>query len=433
MSFEEAKQYLRGKDEEGASLYEHLSRLLLKIIVEKPHNANAVFEQLSQDLREITQHAPSLLTELDTEPFDAEKISQLEWCRIACHLFTPTENEAAEISYPDLMTEANVFEWTGVNFGRTEVYQLYLAIKQKAKVEASSLRFWGKIFGRSSDYYVVQGVNPEPPPAEEVNIIEGMEGANKYAFWVCSKIGGNGPSSPNVLPDAIIVGRNITRFFTGDLNAPVPSYPPFPGGTEAHLLRSQIAQITAECSISPSGFYIEDDGVDEGIKAIKKVEEISEHRTIDELKELSSWVHHELLIDRNGRCNQPPMNEDEDSRPEQELQNQPILGSIAEDEVVDGPAWTISACPGTGDSPDSTVCVKSLKWPGAYAVAFGNKFTNIYCGFGCPSLRGVSYKIPATPGIQPEWALVDEEISALFEEEDRTTRPSPNENTEEEE
>ena len=85
---------------------------MLKIIVEKPHNANAVFEQLSQDLREITQHAPSLLTELDTEPFDAEKISQLEWCRIACHLFTPTENEAAEISYPDLMTEANVFEWT---------------------------------------------------------------------------------------------------------------------------------------------------------------------------------------------------------------------------------------------------------------------------------------------------------------------------------
>ena len=49
-------------------------------------------------------------------------------------LGTPPSNEAAEISYPDLMTEANVFEWTGVNFGRTEVYHLYLAIKQKAKV-----------------------------------------------------------------------------------------------------------------------------------------------------------------------------------------------------------------------------------------------------------------------------------------------------------
>ena len=121
------------------------------------------------------------------------------------------------------------------------------------------------------------------------------------------------------------------------------------------------------------------------------------------------------------------MNEDEDSRPEQELQNQPILGSIAEDEVVDGPAWTISACPGTGDSPDSTVCVKSLKWPGAYAVAFGNKFTNIYCGFGCPSLRGVSYKIPATPGIQPEWALVTKKL-AHFSKRRTATRPSPNEN-----
>ena len=67
------------------------------------------------------------------------------------------------------------------------------------------------------------------------------------------------------------------------------------------------------------------------------------------------------------------------------------------------------ACPGTG-SPDSTVCVKSLKWPGAYAVAFGNKFTNIYCGFGCPLLRCI---VQDNGSIQPEWALVDEEISAL--------------------
>jgi radial spoke head protein 4A len=280
----------------------------------------------------------------------------------------------------------------------------------------------------------VQGVNPEPPPVEEVDSIEGMEGANKYAFWVCSKIGAEWTKLPNLLPDAIIVGRNINRFFTGDLNALVPSYPPFPGGTEAHLLRTQIAQITAECSISPSGFYVKDDGVDEGIKAIKKAEETKEHTSIDDLKELSSWVHHELLINRNGRCNQPLINEDEGTRPEQELQDLPILGSIAEDEVVDGPAWTISACPGsTGESPDSTVCVKSLKWPGAYAVAFDNKFTNIYCGFGCPSLRGVSHKIPVAPGVQTEWALVDEEVSVLFEEEDRTTRPALNEKTEEEE
>ena len=67
-----------------------------------------------------------------------------------------TENEAAEISYPDLMTEANVFEWTGVNFGHTEVYQLYLAIKQKQKSKQAP-SVWGKIFGRSSDYQDFKG------------------------------------------------------------------------------------------------------------------------------------------------------------------------------------------------------------------------------------------------------------------------------------
>ena len=121
MSFEEAKQYLRREDEDGNSLYEHLSRVLLKVIVEKPRNANSMFEHLSQELRGITRVTPAL--DSVRESNNPEKNWQLKWCQSSCGLYAPAGSDAVEISYPDLMTEANVYEWTGVDFGRTEVYQ----------------------------------------------------------------------------------------------------------------------------------------------------------------------------------------------------------------------------------------------------------------------------------------------------------------------
>jgi len=432
MSFEEAKQYLRREDDDGDSLYEHLSRVLLKVIVEKPSNANSVFEQLSQELRGSTRVTPTndAVKMLPCQ----EQNAQLEWCEFSAGLYSK-ESDAAEISYPDIMTEANVYEWNGVDFGRMEIYQLYLSIKQKAMIEAQNLRFWGKIFGTSGDYYVVQGTNPEPPSAMEVLAMEGAEGTNKYAFWVCNCVGGAWIRLPNVTPDAIVIARKIKRFFTGNINAPVPSYPPFPGGTEAYLLRAQIALITSECSISPSGFYVEDDDTDEGIKGIKKVEEMDEYKSVDDLKDLGSWVHHEVPINVNGRCNQPTAGEeDEDSaEPAEELTDLPLLGAISEDEIADGPGWAVTVYPGgAGESPDSTVCIKSQKWPGAYAAAFGNKFVNVYCGFGCSSARGARYEPSVAPSVQKEWMPAEEDGKGMLEEEDKITQPVVDEGEEDE-
>ena len=47
---------------------------------------------------------------------------------------------------------------------------------------------------------------------------------------------------PNVTPQQLTVARKIKKFFTGRLDAPVVSYPPFPGN-EANYLRAQIARI----------------------------------------------------------------------------------------------------------------------------------------------------------------------------------------------
>ncbi|KAJ8608810.1 hypothetical protein CTAYLR_009353 [Chrysophaeum taylorii] len=416
MSFEEAKQFLRREDEDGSSLYEHLSRVLTKIIVEKPANANAMFEQISQEMRgtEFIKKTPP--AEGDQEVVRPEKEAQLEWCGTISRLYE--EMEEREGTFPDLMTEANLYEWAGISFGRAETYRLYLAIKAKALQEGLKLRFWGKILARSGDYYVAQAENSEPPSAEDVKTIEGAEGANKYAFWVCKYAGGDWTKLPNVSPEAIVVARQIKRYLTGDLDAKVPSYPPFPGGTEAHLVRAQIAQITAECCVSPAGFYQEDDEAEEGIKSIKKVDEMEDYKSMDDLKDGSNWKHHELPINVNGRCNQPPVDEEVDAE-SADLPDMPLLAPIADDD----PAWRIEACPGgTGESPDSAVVAKSLKWPGAVAAAFGNKFVNVYCGFGYSSNRGTPYQPPPIAPIQKEWAPVEEETD-LVEDEDKITAP----------
>ena len=98
MSFEEAKQYLRREDDQGNSLYEHLSRVLLKVIVEKPENVNETFEQISQELRGTLHGSKSLLlAESNPQVAMSDEVSQLQWCNSAIKLHDPP-TEAVEVS-----------------------------------------------------------------------------------------------------------------------------------------------------------------------------------------------------------------------------------------------------------------------------------------------------------------------------------------------
>ena len=59
---------------------------------------------------------------------------------------------------------------------------------------------------------------------------------------------------PHVKPIEIVLARQIKKLFTGNLTAPVMTFPPFPG-KEINYLRAQIARISATTQISPTGFY----------------------------------------------------------------------------------------------------------------------------------------------------------------------------------
>lgn len=183
------------------------------------------------------------------------------------------------------------------------------------------------------------------------------------------------------------MARKIRKFLTGRLDAPVVSYPPFPG-KEENYLRAQIARISAGTQISPINFYRfdEENGEEEeeGRDSFILNEEF-EGISARDLAEptLSNWVHHVQHILPQGRTrwwnpkqkkeDEEEMEEDEEEREEPdepEPENgPPLLTPLSEDTEIDGQqAWTARIS--SNLVPQFAIAVvRSNLWPGAYAFA----------------------------------------------------------------
>ena len=269
---------------------------------------------------------------------------------------------------------------------------------------------------------------------------EGAFGPNKYTYYVSKGTGEPFTPLPHVTPKQIVVARQIKRFLTGDLAAPVCSYPPFPGSTEADFLRAQIAQITADCVLSLKGLVQKNEDADEALDVVP----VEEDAEVDgDLAELSTWVHAEVDIASNGRCQALPEKDEDEEGEAEPAEEQPdlkdVCGEIADDVVEESEKalWILRSCPGgAGASPDGLVYARSLKWPGAVSVASGKTVSNVYVGFGVNSSeKTTTYTPPMPKAILPEWGFPveeDEEQQVLTEEADVVTAP-PKEEEEEDE
>lgn len=121
-------------------------------------------------------------------------------------------------------------------------------------------------------------------------------GANKFVYYVCKEPGLLWVKLPSVSPAQITAARQIRKFFSGRLDTPVVSYPPFPGN-EANYLRAQIARISAGTQVSPQGFFQageeEGDEEDEAPRDSYEANPDFEGVPVSEMAEsLSTWVHH---------------------------------------------------------------------------------------------------------------------------------------------
>ncbi|XP_053463807.1 radial spoke head protein 6 homolog A [Nycticebus coucang] len=434
------------------SLYEHLVNLLTKILNQRPEDPLSILESLNRTTQREWFHP-----KLDTLRDDPEMQPTYEMAEKQKALFLRSgggtegeqemEEEVTDTAVPNIMEAAFHFGQAGVGLSSDESFRVFLALKQLVEQQPIHMcRFWGKILGLRRNYLVAEVEfregEEEGEEEEAEELIEGGEameghleeegeedeekvadavpkptwkpppvipkedsrtGTNKYLYFVCNEPGRPWTRLPHVTPAQIVNARKIRKFLTGYLDAPVISYPPFPGN-EANYLRAQIARISAATQISPLGFYQfgeeEGDEEEEGGAGRDSYEENPDFEGIPVLElvdSMANWVHHTQHILPQGRCTwvnplqkteeEEELGEEEEKADEglEEVEQEvgpPLLTPLSEDaEILHMSAWTARlSCPLCPQY--SVAIVRSNLWPGAYAYASGKKFENIYIGWG---------------------------------------------------
>jgi len=223
---------------------------------------------------------------------------------------------------PDIMGEGEMLKWAGIYFGEEDSYLLQMSLKKLMNVSgASELRFWGKIYGTKSDYYIAEGkggteIDIETMPEDFE--AKGNPGVNNLTYWATSDLLGEWVELPDILPAQLDIARKIRRLFTGNLEEKIYSNPHFVG-QEKHLLRAQIARIYHATTIVPKGKF---EGVEDEPQEIADTEDWVHPKTM-ELASLDSWVHHPQNILKANRLTHmtPVVPEDEEELTEEDLLN----------------------------------------------------------------------------------------------------------------
>lgn len=476
--FQNAKAFLlKTSLHSNLNIYDHLSSVIKKVLDEKPHNVTELIGDLVRD-----EKRAKFCPNFDTIQNKEDESTEVALARSQLTLFERRPGESLietvmldperdedleEAPLPDLMELANYFEQAGVGIGREETFRIFLALKILIDSQPiRTCRFWGKIFGIHANYFIAEveffeGEDPEElsddnkqeeqhqdqdeakvdlakegefqaeeddlpepdfKPPVEIPQEENRTGCNKKTYFACNEPGHTWIRLPPVTPAQIVISRQIQKFFTGNLEAPVVSYPPF-AGNEANYLRAQIARISATTHISPLGYYVfeeeEEEDDEGGGRDSFVVNQEFEGLTINDMTDLSfsNWVHHVQYILPQGRCTwfnpsqkreEEELEEEEDEEEKEEPdepepeQGPPLLTPLSEDTEVDSmPPWTAQKS-STVVPQYALAVMHSNLWPGAHAFAVERKFENIYVGWG-QRYSAENYSPPPPPPPQEEF------------------------------
>lgn len=436
-SIEDALKYLKkekGADDAGGSnpsVYNHLAETILKVLVDQGAETHELFEHISDGVKAVRQ-AESEKIEGAGEAGDGAaalaKDQQKAWVDNTTGLFPKKivegeepEDEGEPKETQDLPQEMKYFQNAGVSVGKTATYILHRSIqKLAAKSGVEGMRFWGKICGTGGDYYIAEG-----SLEDEGELPEGMEdatGANKYKYWACSYPGGPWEMLENVLAQQVVAARNIKKYFTGTLTAPVSGYPPFSmklasgeivTWQEKHLLRAQIARISAACMIVPDGVFEKGDDEDGVTMAPAEPDEdkANQFENTAFIDDLGNWRQMSLEVNSLGRCLREPevLNDDGEpivnpDAPAQKQALMPVLdAAYCDNQGAHKDCWTMRKC-------GQITAIRNLNWPGAVSIGWTPvagtpnlwKYANVYVGYGT-KFSSKPYTPPAPPMICSEY------------------------------
>jgi len=434
MAFEAEKAYLQKQ-----GVYEHLSKIVDRVIAEKPTDAYGLVEVLSRLVKQPAKASPP--TEEDSAAYiealkvDATKAQALDKVPMS------EENEpiAVPCAVPDFIEEAEMFSWTGVGLGEAESYKVMCSLRNMAAKRDgyTKVRFWGKILGTDADYYIAEGTGGDGGEVEEGEEMDAPgTGVNTCTYFATTDLAGEWIQLPHVKPSEIVAASMIKRHFTGNPKAQVITHPFFDGKEEVYL-RAQIARISAETVLCPKGAFIREDPEEPNSSVIPN-EEFAMPQPADLFKQ-EAWIHMVPYILNNGRTAHKelePPDEDGDKAAYvaalEEQESDPLkdqLRGITEE----ASSWVVKQA---GDSAlykspidgkpkcNAVTFVRSLVWPGAMCASQKGNYSNLYIGYGMKAGQPDFFP-PAPPDVQ------DEPEDPGEEEEPQGTEEQPEELAEE--
>ena len=404
-TYEDALQILQAKDDDNASVIEHVSAVVLKILQEQPVQATSLFEQLSMQVKaKKSNYSPKSVSTISPAAADfATRASKL----------VGSLGNVPFDAIQNLSRDSELLDWGGVGLEKDECFYIHRKMIELYSSMMDSddpinkVRFWGKLLGcKGLDYYIFECECDSAVEENDGVAMEGREGANKYTYYALQ---GDGKLTvlPHVTEEHIRCARQVRKFLTGNLNVSVSAYPSFPG-SEANFVRAIISLISSDTAVAPISFFGTSDD-DDNTTIVSKIgdeESPPEALNSDNASDLSSWTHFQNCIDSMGRMTAPPMitNDDGEEVVDPRYENstrerEDALSVLSENEDV----WRSTQLPCSGSTQVGVV--KSLKWPGAIAVApVGElRFVNCYVGYGLTSVP-VTYTPPILPSLQSEYA-----------------------------
>lgn len=380
----------------------HLYELLKEIISINKETGYDNFEEISMFIRKkmsklSMQYLPSPYTHTKVPVLTPTELSILSKA-------LPKIKETKTITHfmEDILSYSTMLEWAGISFGQSEWYKLRLAMKQLLlDNNCEFVRFFGKVYGIESDYYIIFGVLKDYPMQNLPKHIEsrGNEGINHYTFWVSDSLLEKWEELPDITHEQLVISRLFKYIFTGDLASKVKSFVPFPG-KEMHLLKCQLVRILHSSFIVPNGYLRISDKYKEPLD--NKITEFNDEEfkmpAFEDLKnpESDAWVHEFAYIYPNGKI----INENQETEPIERLKaiNADSGYTIKEDapegeeaNMIDMRFWKYKVIgdqivyPSKEDSSVMTshavILIQNERWPGTNCVVKGNKFFNCYVGF----------------------------------------------------
>lgn len=437
---------LAGPEPEAASLSSHLCEVFTRCTMHNKLDAFDKFEEVSALVKKTQMRHREALPDhaVNAKAGLAGAAPDPKWAATKNLLAGNTERVSA--SDKDLISKKQcamasvgddcaMLEWAGVCFGEADAYKLQHSMKRLAAMSgADGLRFCGKIYGTCKDYWVVSGSMAEAGSSAGLAEPRGT-GVNALVYWVTEDLLQDWVQLPDCKPEHIVAARCVKRVMTGNLNATVPTNPPFPG-QERHFLRAQLARIFHATTLHPKGmFNMEALDDTEGAPEVMKVVEDFQFPASEDLKAVETWGNtYPQILNAGTASHIAPAGIEDDAEWRETMEAKEPTGerfrSAAEHKGMPGTgqgppedpghvAWTSKAAGDqqryTKAGSEDTVAycvnvVRSLRWPGAITVAAGGRFTSVYLGTGVkrgdasfsPTDPPDVMKDPSDPVDQPE-------------------------------